>query len=139
PLALPAVNASMEVEALSHYAAVLLFVQRATAVRPDFRLTITNAAAIAEICMRLDGLPLAIELAAARTKLLTPQAMLPRLQHRLQLLRGGAVDLPERQQTLYNTIRWSYELLDEQEQQVFNRLAVFQGYWDLEAASALCS
>lgn len=138
PLALPAVNASMEVESLSHYAAVLLFVQRATAVRPDFRLTITNAVAIAEICMRLDGLPLAIELAAARTKLLTPQAMLPRLQHRLQLLRGGAIDLPERQQTLYNTIRWSYELLDEQEQQVFNRLAVFQGYWDLEAASALC-
>jgi predicted ATPase/DNA-binding CsgD family transcriptional regulator len=137
PLALPAINASMEVDALSHYAAVLLFVQRATAVRPDFRLTVSNAAAIAEICLRLDGLPLAIELAAARTKLLTPQAMLPRLQHRLQLLRGGAVDLPERQQTLYNTIAWSYELLDGMEQEMFRSLAVFQGYWSLEAATVV--
>lgn len=138
PLQLPAVNASATADSLSQYAAVLLFVQRATAVRPDFQLTNANAPAVAEICARLDGLPLAIELAAARVKILTPQTMLPRLQNRLQLLRGGAVDLPERHQTLRDTIRWSYELLAPREQALFRRLSVFQGYWTLEAAETVC-
>ena len=119
--------------------ALELFVQRATAVRPFFALTPENAAAIQGICSRLDGLPLAIELAAARTKVLSPSAILERLQSRLQLLTGGALDLPARQQTLRKTIDWSHDLLNEVEQKLFRRLAVFVGGCTLEAAEAVCN
>lgn len=118
--------------------AVELFVQRAKAVRPNFKATSENGNAIAEICARLDGLPLAIELAAARTKVLSPAAILDRLQSRLQLLTGGARDLPERQQALRKTIDWSYDLLNEAEQKLLQRLAVFTGGCTLESAEAVC-
>ncbi|MGA3212260.1 MAG: tetratricopeptide repeat protein [Terriglobales bacterium] len=124
---------------LEQDSAVRLFVQRATAVRPNFTVTGENSPAIREICSRLDGLPLAIELAAARTKLLSPNAILDRLQSRLQLLTGGALDLPERQQTLRNTIDWSHGLLNESEQKLFRRFAVFIGGCTLEAAEAICN
>ncbi len=123
----------------SQYAAVELFIQRALTFKPDFRVTNENAPAVAEICARLDGLPLAIELAAARIKLLSPQAMLARLQSRLKLLTGGSRDLPERQQTLRAAIAWSHDLLDEGEKALFRRLAVFVGGATLEAAEAVCS
>ncbi len=116
-----------------------LFIERALAVKPNFQLTNTNAPTVAEICVRLDGLPLAIELAAARIKLLSPQAMLTRLEHRLELLAGGARDLPARQQTLRSTIDWSYSLLDPAEQRLFARLAVFVGGRTLEAIEAVCN
>ena len=109
-------------ERLTQYEAVRLFVERARAVKPDFKVTNENAPAVAEICVRLDGLPLAIELAAARIKMLPPKAMLQRLGSRLKLLTGGARDLPERQRTLRATIEWSYALLDEGEQILFARL-----------------
>jgi predicted ATPase len=118
--------------------AVSLFAQRAAAVKPDFKLTDENRVAIAEICTRLDGLPLAIELAAARIKLLSPAAMRARLEKRLQLLTGGARDLPARQQTLRGAIDWSYELLGPAEQRLFRRLSVFVGGCTLEAAEAVC-
>ena len=124
---------------LEQTSAIQLFVQRATAVRPNFAVTAENAPAIREICSRLDGLPLAIELAAARTKLLSPSAILDRLQSRLQLLTGGALDLPERQQTLRNTIDWSHELLTADEQTLLRRFAVFIGGGTLEAAEAVCN
>ena len=120
-------------------AAMQLFVHRAKAVRPNFSITAENSEAIGEICTRLDGLPLSIELAAARTKLLSPTAILDRLQSRLQLLTGGARDLPERQQTLRNTIDWSHGLLNEAEQKVFRRFSVFLGGGTLEAAEAVCN
>ncbi len=123
---------------LQQDSAVQLFVQRATAVRPNFAITGENAPAIEEICSRLDGLPLAIELAAARTKLLSPRAILERLQSRLQLLTGGALDLPERQQTLRATIDWSHDLLNEAEKKLFRRFSVFIGGCTLEAAEAVC-
>ena len=129
----------LPVAPLERDSAVQLFVQRATAVRPNFGLTTENAPAIREICSRLDGLPLAIELAAARTKLLSPSAILDRLQSRLYLLTGGALDLPERQQTLRNTIDWSHELLTDAEQTLFRRFAVFVGGGTLEAAEAVCN
>ena len=116
-----------------------LFAQRAAAVRPAFTLTPENETAVREICARLDGLPLAIELAAARIKMLSPGAILDRLQSRLQLLTGGALDLPERQQTLRNAIDWSHELLSEAERKLFRRLAVFAGGCTLEAAEAVCN
>jgi predicted ATPase/DNA-binding winged helix-turn-helix (wHTH) protein len=124
---------------LEQNSAFQLFVQRATAVRPNFSVTAENASSIREICSRLDGLPLAIELAAARTKLLSPSAILDRLQSRLRLLTGGALDLPERQQTLRNTIDWSHELLSEGEQTLFRRFAAFIGGGTLEAAEAVCN
>jgi predicted ATPase/DNA-binding winged helix-turn-helix (wHTH) protein len=124
---------------LARNSAIELFVQRATAVWPDFAMTSENALAIQEICSRLDGLPLAIELAAARTKVLSPSAILDRLQGRLQLLTGGALDLPERQQTLRKTIDWSYDLLNEAELKLFRRLSVFVGGCTLEAAEAVCN
>ena len=127
------------VRPLEPSSALELFVQRATAVRPSFALTAANAAAIRGICSRLDGLPLAIELAAARTKVLSPSAILERLQSRLQLLTGGALDLPARQQTLRKTIDWSHDLLNEVEQKLFRRLAVFVGGCTLEAAEAVCN
>ena len=113
--------------------------QRAAAVRPNFVVTAENSTAIREICARLDGLPLAIELAAARTRLLSPNAILDRLQSRLHLLTGGARDLPERQQTLRNTIDWSHDLLNESEQKLFRRFSVFTGGCTMEAAEAVCN
>jgi predicted ATPase/DNA-binding winged helix-turn-helix (wHTH) protein/Tfp pilus assembly protein PilF len=124
---------------LEQDSAVQLFVQRATAVRPNFAVTEENSGAIREICSRLDGLPLAIELAAARTKLLSPKSILDRLQRRLQLLTGGALDLPERQQTLRNTIEWSHGLLNEAEQKLFRRSSVFTGGCTIEAVEAVCN
>jgi predicted ATPase len=124
---------------LAPNSAVELFVQRAAAVWPDFAITSENATAVQEICSRLDGLPLAIELAAARTRLLPPGAILERLQSRLQLLTGGALDLPERQQTLRKTIDWSHDLLNEADRKLFRRLAVFVGGCTLEAAEAVCN
>jgi predicted ATPase/DNA-binding CsgD family transcriptional regulator len=123
--------------ALAQYEAVTLFVARAQAIKADFALTEANARAIAEICVRLDGLPLAIELAAARSKLLPPQALLRRLSHRLEVLTGGAQDLPARQQTLRNTLQWSYDLLTKQEQRLFRWLSIFVGGCTLEAAEAV--
>ena len=137
PLALPDLKHLPDGEALPQYAAVDLFLQRARAVKPDFQVTPENAACIAEICARLDGLPLAIELAAARIKLLSPQALLARLDRRLQLLTGGAPDLPERQRTLRHTLAWSYELLTVEEQRLFRRLAVFVGGCELSAAESV--
>ncbi|HLH07683.1 MAG TPA: tetratricopeptide repeat protein [Terriglobales bacterium] len=124
---------------LQQNAAVELFVQRAAAVRPNFSLTEQNMEAIRAICARLDGLPLAIELAAARTKVLSPGAILDRLQNRLHLLTGGALDLPARQQTLRNTIDWSHSLLNEPEQKLFRRLSAFVGSCTMEAAEAVCN
>jgi predicted ATPase len=139
PLGLPDPRRELpEAEELQKCAAIALFVRRATAVRPDFRLSGENSAAVAEICARLDGLPLAIELAAARVKLLSPAAMLTRLASRLQLLTGGSRDLPERQQTLRHAIDWSYGLLNEAEQKLFRRLGVFVGGCTLDAVEAVC-
>ncbi|MHB8595511.1 MAG: tetratricopeptide repeat protein [Ktedonobacteraceae bacterium] len=122
---------------LSQYAATALFVQRALAVDPDFQVTDANAPVIAEICVRLDGLPLAIELAAARIKLLSLQSLLARLEQRLHILTGGAQDLPERQQTLRNTLKWSYDLLNKSEQRLFRRLSVFVDGCTMEAIDAV--
>jgi len=124
---------------LAQNSAIELFAQRAAAVWPDFAVTSENAPAVQEICSRLDGLPLAIELAAARTKVLSPSAILDRLQSRLQLLTGGALDLPERQQTLRKTIDWSHGLLNEVERKLFRRFSVFVGGCTLEAAEAVCN
>ncbi len=137
PLALPDPKHLPDDQSLAHVAAVHLFTQRSQAIQSNFQLTTGNATTIAEICLRLDGLPLAIELAAARIKLLPPQALLDRLNHRLHTLTGGVRDLPERQQTLRNTIQWSYDLLSEEEQRLFRRLAVFVGGCTLEAVEAL--
>lgn len=122
---------------LTEYPSVDLFVQRAQMVKPDFKLTEQNATAVAGICARLDGLPLAIELAAARIKLLPPQAILPRLERRLTVLTQGSRDLPLRQQTLRASIDWSYDLLDEGGRTVFRRLAVFAGGFSLDAAEQI--
>ncbi|HLW98630.1 MAG TPA: protein kinase, partial [Candidatus Acidoferrales bacterium] len=138
-LALPDARSLPSLEVLSQYSAIALFVQRASAVKPDFELTEQNAASVADICARLDGLPLAIELAAARVKLLSPSAMLTRLASRLQLLTGGARDLPTRQQTLRGAIDWSYDLLNPAEQKLFRRLSVFAGGCTLEAIEAVCN
>jgi len=138
PLALPDAKSLPAADVLVQYSAISLFVQRAAAVKPDFTLKEDNAAAVAEICSRLDGLPLAIELAAARIKLLSPSAMLTRLASRLQLLTGGARDLPARQQTLRQTIDWSYDLLSAPEQKLFRRLSVFVGGCTLEAVESVC-
>lgn len=119
--------------------AVQLFVDRAQAAYPAFTLTETNAPTIADVCQRLDGLPLAIELAAAHSKLLPPALLLERLAQRLPLLIGGARDLPERQQTLHNAIAWGYDLLEPPVQMLFRRLAVFAGGWTLETAEAVCN
>jgi predicted ATPase/DNA-binding CsgD family transcriptional regulator len=139
PLALPDRKRLPDAQTLAHVASVELFLQRAQAISPDFHLTPDNAAAIADICIRLDGLPLTIELAAARIKVFTPQALLARLDHRLQVLTGGARDLPERQRTLRATIAWSYELLPMVEQRLFRRFAVFVGGCTLVAVEAVSS
>ena len=124
---------------LAQNSAIELFAQRAAAVWPSFALTAETAPLIREICARLDGLPLAIELAAARTRVLSPNAMLARLQSRLQLLTGGALDLPERQQTLRNAIDWSHDLLNDSEKKLLRRLSVFVGGCTLESAEAVCN
>src|SRR5919107_2062652 len=138
PLELPSPGRLPAIDSLSQYEAVRLFIERAKAARPDFSVTDENAPAVAEICTRLDGLPLAIELAAARIKLLPPKAMLERLGSRLKLLSGGSRDLPERQRTLRGAIEWSYTLLEESERVLFARLAVFSGGRTLEAIEAVC-
>lgn len=139
PLETPDATQFNSFEALKKNPAVALFAQRAAAVRPDFRLTAENASAVAEICSRVDGLPLAIELAAARVKMLPLNAILLRLESRLQLLTAGARDLPERHQTLRKTLDWSYDLLGQPEQKLFRRLGVFVGGCTLEAAEAVCN
>src|SRR5215471_5111143 len=139
PLALPDLSRLPDNENLEQFASVSLFLQRAQAVKPDFKLTQTNAGALAELCVRLDGLPLALELAAARIRLLPPQALLARLSQRFQVLTGGPRTMPERQQTLHNTIKWSYDLLNTNERRLFQQLSVFVGGWTLEAAEAVCN
>jgi predicted ATPase/class 3 adenylate cyclase len=139
PLALPDPKQLPDLDALSQYDAIALFVERAQAVKPGFAVTNENAPAVAEICSRLDGLPLAIELAAARIRLFPPHTLLQRLSSRLTLLTGGARDAPVRQQTLRNAIDWSYSLLAEGEQRLFARLSVFAGGFSYEAAEAVCN
>jgi len=139
PLALPDSRSKPSVDVLSQCPAVALFVQRAAAAKPDFVLNRENAPAVAEICTRLDGLPLAIELAAARVRVLSPSSMLARLASRLQLLTGGPRDLPHRQQTLRAAIDWSYDLLSAAEQKLFRRLSVFVGGCNLEGVEAVCN
>src|SRR5260370_6096085 len=134
PLALPDAESLPDLETLAQVPAV----ERVREVQPDFALTVDNAQAIAEICRRLDGLPLALELAAARSTVLPPAALLARLVHRPPLLTHGARDLPQRQQTLRNTIAWSYDLLAESEKALFRRLSVFAGGFTLEAVQAPC-
>jgi len=138
-LALPDLRSTMSLQVLSENPAVALFLQRAVAVKPNFELREENARAVATICTRLDGLPLAIELAAARIKLLSPTAMQARLESRLQLLTGGAKDLPVRQQTMRGTIDWSYGLLSPAEQALFRRVSVFVGGCTLEGVEAVCN
>ncbi|HET9305454.1 MAG TPA: protein kinase [Candidatus Sulfotelmatobacter sp.] len=138
PLILPDPQSLPPLEVLSRLPAIALFLERARAVKHQFALTRENASVVAAICSRLDGLPLAIELAAARVKLLSPSAMLTRLESRLNLLTGGARDLPSRQQTLRNTVEWSYGLLNSAEQTLFRRLSVFTGGCTLEAVEAVC-
>ncbi len=137
PLSLPNLKQLPPLESLSQYPAVELFIQRAKVVKPGFSITNETAPAVAEICYRLDGLPLAIELAAARIKLLHPRAMLTRMEHRLEFLTGGGRDLPARQQTLRDAIAWSYDLLDEDEQKLFRRLSVFVGGCTVEAVEVV--
>ncbi|MGE5224125.1 MAG: adenylate/guanylate cyclase domain-containing protein [Omnitrophica WOR_2 bacterium] len=140
PLALPKADLKqLPVEQLTQYEAVRLFIERARAVKPDFKITNENAPAVAEICWRLDGLPLSIELAAARIRLFPPQALLEHLGSRLKLLRGGARDLPARQQTLRDAIDWSYELLDDGEKRLFELLSVFTGGGSFTAVESVAS
>jgi predicted ATPase/class 3 adenylate cyclase len=139
PLRLPDTQHLPALERLTQYEAVQLFIERAKAVRPTFAVTDANAPAIAEICVRLDGLPLAIELAAARIKTFAPQALLPRLEKRLTLLTGGPWDLPVHQRTLRGTIAWSYDLLSVEEQILFTRLSIFAGGCTLAAAELVLS
>ncbi|MGH2406556.1 MAG: ATP-binding protein [Candidatus Limnocylindrales bacterium] len=137
PLRLPDRAAAIDPEALTGSEAVALFVQRATTVRPDFRLDVSNARTIVEICARLDGLPLAIELAASRVRLLPPEALLARLQLSLDFLQSNAADRTDRQRTLRATIDWSYDLLEPGDATAVRRLAIFVGGWDLGDAAAV--
>jgi predicted ATPase len=136
---LPVPEARIGSEAIAANPCVKLFAERASAVRPDFRLTDQNLPIVAEICRRVDGLPLAVELAAARIRILSPAELLGRLESRLSTLTGGARDLPERQRTLRATIDWSHELLEPEERRLFARLSVFAGGWSREAAEAICA
>jgi len=138
PLSLPERSRREETTSLAAYEAVALFEQRARASRLDFRLSSENGPAVAEICTRLDGLPLAIELAAVHVRTLRPQAILSRLSHRLDMLRHGPVDVPERHRALRATMDWSYELLEEPQRRLFARLAIFGGGFTVEAAEAIC-
>ena len=139
PLSLPPLRGDRQPSMLARHGSVVLFAERARAVNSEFELTEEYAPIVAEICVRLDGLPLAIELAAARTKILPPAAILRRLSDRLRLLTGGGRDLPERHQTLRQAIAWSYELLNEEEQACFRRMSAFVGGFTLEAAEYICS
>ncbi len=139
PLALPALNSLPELPLLVQYPAIALLLQRAQAISADFLITEANAAIIAEICVRLDGLPLAIELASAYLKLLSPRALLTHLKTDLYALQGGTNDAPIRQQTLWQTLTWSYNLLNEKEQQLFRWLSVFVDGCSLEAAQNICN
>jgi predicted ATPase len=144
PLIVPDSERLQSHAALSAYPSVTLFVDRAMRVRPDFSLSVDNAADVAGICVRVDGLPLALELAAARIKLLPPRALLSRLSEAtgsrvLDVLTSGARDRPVRQQTLRDTIAWSHDLLNVQEQQLFRRLAIFSGGCTIDAAQAICT
>jgi predicted ATPase len=138
PLSVPDVRHLPDFKTLSQYEAVRLFIERAKSAKADFEVTDESAPAVAEICVRLDGLPLAIELAAARIKMLPPKAMLQRLTSRLKLLTGGARDLPVRQRTLRGAIEWSHTLLGDGEKTLFARMAVFSGGRTLEAVEAVC-
>jgi predicted ATPase len=137
PLPAPPATAEPDAETAGQYPSVLLFTERAQAASPGFRLDRDNVAAVAEICRRLDGLPLAIELAAARVRLMSPRALLARLGDRMSVLSGGPRDLPERQRTLKNTLDWSFALLSPDEQALFARLGVFAGPFGLPAAEAV--
>jgi predicted ATPase len=139
PFAVPDPDHLPPVDSLVQLPSIALFMQRAQMVSPGFRLTDENARSVAELCVRLDGLPLAIELAAARIQLLSPQMMLERLEQRLSLLHWDAQDLPVRQHTLRSAIAWSYELLTKQEQALFRRLGIFVGGFTLEAAEAIAA
>ena len=144
PLATPDAGHLPEIGAVAEYPAVALFIERATRVNPTFELTSDNARLVTAICGRLDGLPLAVELAAARMKVLSPGALLKRLaddssRSRLELLTGGARDWPQRHQTMRDTVAWSYDLLRPDEQQLLRKLAIFSGGWTLEAASTVCA
>ena len=137
-LALPGESRSLDADALGQYAAVRLFIERAVAVRPAFTVNNDNAPAVAAIAARLHGMPLAIELAAARIKLLSPEQILARLEHQLDLLAAGSRDLPPRQQTLRAAIAWSYDILDDGSKRLLDRLSVFATGCDLETAEAIC-
>jgi predicted ATPase/DNA-binding CsgD family transcriptional regulator len=137
PLAVPDLAEAPALDDLRHSDAVILFAQRVRAVDPTFTLTENNGAAVSSICAHLDGLPLALELAAARARVLPPAALVDRLDHRLALLTGGARDQPERLRTMRDAIAWSYDLLTTDEQRLFSRLAVFAGGFTLDAVSAV--
>jgi predicted ATPase len=139
PLVVPDPSQHFDTEALSTVAAVELFVERAQRARPTFTLTSENGGEVAEICRRLDGLPLAIELAAARLRVLSPAELLARLEHRLDTLSGGWVDAPDRHRALREAISWSHDLLTDDEQVVFRRISVFRGGCTLEAVEAVCA
>ena len=139
PLPLPDLRKLPAVDALLGYAAILLFVQRAQAIRSDFAVTPQNARPIAEICVMLDGLPLALELAAARIRILSPTEILKRMEKRLQFLSSGSSEAPMRQRTLRATIAWSHDLLDENEKKLFRRLSAFVGSFDVEAVESVCN
>ena len=137
PMEIPDPRVVTDIAQMTRNDSVALFLQRARAINPAFAITEANAPAILELCRRLDGLPLAIELAAARVKVLSPQALLARLTNRLQVLTGGARDAPVRLQSMRDAIGWSYDLLDEEEQALFRRLGVFVDGFSLEAAEAV--
>jgi len=138
PLALPDAERSQSPDQLCDYSAVAMFADRARLANPAFTITEENASDLAELCIRLDGLPLAIELAAARIRMLSPKNLLMRLDNRLNLLVSGARDLPARQQTIRDTIKWSYDLLDDEEKRLFRWLSVFVGGFTLDDAEWLC-
>ncbi|HET9495153.1 MAG TPA: tetratricopeptide repeat protein [Chloroflexia bacterium] len=139
PLAIPEPKGPVSAARSAHFGAVALFIQRAGTAHPGFELTDANASAVIEVCRRVDGLPLAIELVAAHTRLLSPRSILARLTHPLHLLEGGPLDAPDRHQTMRDTIEWSYRLLSEGEQRLFRRLSVFVGGFSLRAAEAVCN
>jgi non-specific serine/threonine protein kinase len=138
PLRVPDPGTMTRGEALEDYAATRLFLERVRAVQPGFQATASNSQTIAQICTRLDGLPLAIELAAARIKIFSPQALLSRLDRSLDVLTGGGRDLPARQRTLRQAIAWSYDLLEEDDKAFFRKLGIFRGGWTIDAAEKVC-